>query len=172
MSGPAHRIRLRLPNGSELEAEGSPEFVAGERREFLSLQRPPQGAASGPGSLPEAVAPAWDTLVENRSGNLQLRAKLHGDKTEKDACLVLLAAADVLLRTAKPTAAQLARWLRVSGYPVSRVDRALREAVEHGEILASGSRRARRYELSGPGRVKAILLAHQLAGLIGASAGS
>lgn len=164
MSVGSHRIRLRLPNGSELEAEGTPEFVAGERREFLALQRPAPGSPA-PG-VPGAAPPAWEAIVESRAGLLQLRAKLR-DKTEKDACLVLLAAANALLRVAKPTAAQLARWLRASGYPVSRVDRALREAVEQGEILASGSRRARRYELSAPGRVKAALLAYQLGSLIG-----
>src|SRR5205823_5652288 len=101
-------------------------------------------------------------LTETRAGGLQLRAKPHG-RTEKEACLLLLAAAQKVLNTAKPTAAQLARWLRASGYPITRVDRIMAQALERGEILASGSRRARRYELTGTGRAKAFLLAEELA---------
>ena len=64
---------------------------------------------------------------------------------------------------------KLAKWLRISGYPVQRMDRALQEAIAQGEILSSGSRRARRYELTGPGRIKAYLLAHQLTTIVGAA---
>ncbi len=163
-----HRLKLRLPNGAEMEAEGTPEFVAGERREFTAMLSPRQ-AGSGPVS-PDAAGsplePAWDEIIETRGGDIQLRAKLGGDKTERDACIVLIAASRSLLRTPKPTAAQIARWLRMSGYPISRVDRAISAAITKGEILASGARRARRYELSGPGLAKAFSLAHQLRRMI------
>ena len=163
----SHRLRLKLPNGAELEAEGSPEFVAGERREFIALQT--GGAAPGPAGVPGLnlpPLPVWEEVAEIRDSDLQLRAKLGGDRGVREACLVLLAAAAALLRTPKPTAAQLARWLRASGYPVARVDRAIQDALSKGDILASGSRRARRYELSAPGRLKAFLLASQLHSLI------
>ena len=162
-----HKLRLKLPSGAELEAEGSPEFVIQERREFLTLQgaRPAQegGLAGNPplGKDKEALI-EWETIIDAKRDAIQLRSKLRGEKTEKDACLVLLAASQILLRNPKPTSSQLAKWLRASGYPIARVDRALQEALDQGEILASGSRRARRYELSGPGRVKAMLLAVRL----------
>ncbi|HAH06605.1 MAG TPA: hypothetical protein DCM05_08780 [Elusimicrobia bacterium] len=163
----AHRLHLKLPNGAELEAEGPLDFVTGERREFISLQggRPP--AAEG-GIPPSRTAPeegplvAWETILEAKGDSIQLRSKLRGERTEKDACLVLLAASQIILRNPKPTSSQLAKWLRASGYPISRVDRLLQEALDQGEILASGSRRARRYELSGPGRVKALILAARM----------
>ncbi len=162
-NGPQHRLRLRFPDGTELEAEGTPEFIAAERREFASLRAPAPAAA---GELERPLEPAWDGITETRSGGLQLRAKLGGDGTEQDACLVLIAAARSVLRTPKPTAAQLARWLRASGYPVARVDRAIQQVIDRGEVLASGSRRARRYELSSPGLAKAFRLGHQLHTLI------
>ena len=87
-------------------------------------------------------------------------------KGRKDACLVLVAAAEKLLNLPKPTAAQLAKWLRASGYPILRVDRALQDGVQKGEILSSGSRRARRYELTAPGRLKACLLASRMTATI------
>ena len=43
---------------------------------------------------------------------------------------------------------------------------ALQAAVTQGHILSSGSRRARRYELTAPGRLKAYLLANQLTAAI------
>jgi len=163
-----HRIRLRLPSGAEIEAEGSAEFVAGERREFMTAQSGGgpspaslQLALGGPGGAEHALVD-WEAILATRGNTLQLRTKLRGEKTEKDATLLLLAAAQALLRIQKPTSTQMARWLRASGYPIARVDRVIQEGLEKGEILASGSRRARRYELSGPGKVKAILLAANL----------
>ena len=33
----AHKLRIKLPTGAELDAEGSPEFIASERKEFMLL---------------------------------------------------------------------------------------------------------------------------------------
>ncbi|MBI5200205.1 MAG: hypothetical protein HY925_01350 [Elusimicrobia bacterium] len=157
-------MRLKLASGAELEAEGSPEFVESERRAFLEEARP---KASGKNQESGYDAPEWEQLLDTKSGALQLRAKPHG-RSEKDACLILLAGAAALLNIAKPTAAQLAKWLRASGYPIGRIDRVLADALTKGELLASGSRRARRYELTGPGRAKAFLLAADRSKTIGA----
>lgn len=181
-----HKIRLRLPDGAEFEAEGSPEFVSEELRDFVAMQRrektgarlpePPKGARA---AVPETAAAAasrdhqpgapripWESIIESSGAGIRLRAKLGGGRNENDACLVLLAASQVVLKENKPTAGRLARWLRASGYPISRVDRVIQQGISQGEVLASGSRRARRYELSGPGKAKACLLALQLGELI------
>lgn len=157
-----HRLRLRLPDGAEFEAEGTAEFISAERLEFLGgrITRTGSAAAGEPAGAPE---PAWERLIEAKGPVLQLRTKLPGEGAEREACLILLAAARGILRQAKPTSAQLARWLRASGYPIGRVDRVIQDAVSQGEILASGTRRARRYELSGPGLAKGWRLAHRLA---------
>lgn len=171
------RVRLRWPSGAEFEAAGSAEFVAKESKDFLlRLQAGAAGegeggeaGAAGPQTQPEGRQKrlgepqiGWDEIAELHGRTLQLRAKLEAGKTERDACLVLMACAQKKLQEAKPTATQLAKWLRRSGYPVGRMDRALQDAVAQGEILASGSRRARRYELTSSGRLKALLLAESL----------
>lgn len=156
------RLRLKLATGAELEAEGSPEFVEGERRAFLEETRPKTAQSPAAGDDAGYQAPDWGQLLDHKAGAVVLRAKPHG-RNEKEACLILLAGAAALLNIAKPTAAQLAKWLRASGYPIGRIDRALADALTKGEILASGSRRARRYELTGPGRARAFLLAEELA---------
>ena len=170
---PACRLRLRLPNGSELEAEGDPEFVREARRQFLDGAGAGERSRDSPSSRPEngrgepqEPRIEWAAIVEIRGNALQLRAKLPAGRAQRDACLLLLAASQRLLSQAKPTATQLAKWLRTSGYPVLRMDRALRDAVSQGEILSSGSRRSRRYELTGSGRIKATLLAEELSRLV------
>lgn len=159
----AHRIRLKLPNGAELEAEGDAEFVRQERAEFLIRQTPLSPAAGGPEAPQREPRVDWNAVVEAKNGGLLLRGKIPGgDKSGRDACLVLLLGADRLLSLPKPTATMLAKWLRASGYPVGRMDRTLQDAIAQGELLSSGSRRSRRYELTAPGKIRALLLAEQL----------
>ncbi len=167
------RLRLKLPDGAEFEAEGTPDFVRSERQEFLAGLQPKSEISKTPQTPTRTIQEptiAWETIIEHKGHGIHLRAKLAGDRPLKDACLVLLAASQKLLNQPKPTAAQLAKWLRVSGYPVQRMDRALQEGITNGELLASGSRRARRYEPTNPGRIKAFLLAHQLATSISGAA--
>ncbi|NNN06711.1 MAG: hypothetical protein HKL90_12490 [Elusimicrobia bacterium] len=157
----AHRVRLKLPNGAELEAEGDADFVRREREEFLLRQTPPApSSGEAPGREPRVD---WNAVVEARGGGLLLRGKIpEGDKAGRDACLVLLIASDKLLSLPKPTAAMLAKWLRAAGYPVGRMDRTLQDAIAQGELLSSGSRRSRRYELTASGKIRALLLAERL----------
>ena len=156
-----HRVRLKLPNGAELEVEGDAEFVRAEREEFVLRQTPLAGAAAAEGSRREPRVD-WSAVVTAKSGGLTLRGKIQGgDKVGKDACLVLLMASGALLSQPKPTATMVAKWLRASGYPIGRMDRTMQDAIAQGELLSSGSRRARRYELTAAGKIKALLLAEQ-----------
>lgn len=156
-----HRVRLKLPNGAELEVEGDAEFVRQEREEFVLRQTPiASPAGEGPQREPRVD---WNAVVLAKSGGLTLRGKIQGgDKAGKDACLVLLMASERLLSQPKPTATMVAKWLRASGYPIGRMDRTLQDAISQGELLSSGSRRSRRYELTATGKIKALLLAEQL----------
>jgi hypothetical protein len=156
-----HRVRLRLPNGAELEAEGEAEFVRQERAEFLLRQTPAPGAAAADGAREPRVD--WNAVAEARKGGLTLRGKIPGgDAAGRDACLVLLLASERLLSLPKPTATMVAKWLRVSGHPIGRMDRTLQDAIAQGDLLSSGSRRSRRYELTAAGKLKALLLAERL----------
>ena len=160
-----HRVRLKLPSGAELEAEGDADFVRQERADFILRQTPIAAAgAQEPGREPRVN---WDAGVEARAGGLTLRGKIPGgDKGGKDACLVLIMAAERLLSLPKPTATMLAKWLRTSGYPVGRMDRTLQDAISQGELLSSGSRRSRRYELTATGKIKALLLSEQATAVV------
>ena len=162
----AHRVHLKLPNGAELEVEGDAEFVRREREEFL-LRQTPLAASGGPAEPGREPRADWNAVVEAKGGGLLLRGKIPGgDKGGRDASLVLLLASEKLLNQPKPTAAMLAKWLRASGYPIGRMDRTLQDAMTQGELLSSGSRRSRRYELTAPGKIKALLLAERLTAVV------
>ena len=74
----AHRLRLRLPDGAEFEAEGSAEFVATERREFLG-GRASKAAGAAAADLEAPPEPTWERLIEAKGPVLQLRTKLPGE---------------------------------------------------------------------------------------------
>lgn len=157
MSEAACRIRLKLPSGAEIEAEGGEEFVKSEAQRLLAILETPAARAQ-----PDASRAVWNEVAEPHPKGLVLRSKA-SPGMEQDACLLLLGAARALLSQTKPTATQLASWLRLSGTPVKRMDRILNEAVRKGDILASGARRSRRYELTAAGVRRANLQAVQLA---------
>lgn len=159
-----HRLRLKLTNGAELEAEGDAEFVRQEREEFLLRQTPAPGPAGTQNEGPRAEPRVeWNAVVEAKKGGVTLRGKLPGgDQEGREACLVLILASERLLSQPRPTATLLAKWLRASGYPLGRLDRVLQDAVSQGDLLSSGSRRSRRYELTSPGKIRAMLLAERM----------
>jgi hypothetical protein len=163
-----HRLRLKLSSGAELEAEGDADFVRQERAEFLMINAAIPAAGAGAAGRTAEPRIDWGATVELKPrGGLCLRAKLPGDASSGvEACLVLIMASELLLRQSRPTAAMLAKWLRISGYPVGRVDRLISPAIERGELLSSGSRRSRRYELTATGKMRALLLAETLSGVI------
>jgi len=165
---PNLRLRIKLPGGAEFEAEGPRSFIAEEKDVFLAEVREASAAGAEP-ARSRAGAPniSWEAVIERRGDRqIQLRGKLKAEHSEKEACLVLLAAAEKLLNEPKPRATLLAKWLRGSGYAILRIDRAIQEGLSQGQIIASGAKRARRYELTGPGKIKAYLLAHELSATI------
>lgn len=154
---PPCRIRLRLPSGAELETEGAADFVRRESERLLGIigHSPAAAALAAAPASPESL---WKEVAEPQSGGLALKAKPASASLE-EVCILLLGAAKTLVGQDKPTATQLARWLRQSGCPFKRLDRVLAEPVRKAEVLAYGFKRSRRYELTPAGQSKASLLA-------------
>ena len=167
---PAKKLRLRFPNGFEFEALGPEEFIKEQIQRFLGQQNNNSTTATGPET--ESGNPAkiqWEKIAEKSQNDLLLRNKLENLGQAAEACLVLMAASKNLANNPRPSALELARWLRRSGYPIDRIDRIIKNAVKIGDILISGSRRGRKYELSPSGRLKALLIAEKLSQRIGAN---
>ncbi|MBI4054826.1 MAG: hypothetical protein HY402_01685 [Elusimicrobia bacterium] len=167
------RLKLKLPSGAEIELEGPEEFIRQERECFTknfsasahwaSAQRTTGSEAQK--DLP-GEDPLWHKAIQEGGKGIALRGKLPKEYGVSDASLVLLGGSGTILKNNQPTAFQLAKWLRTSGYPVQRIDRILQKTVQKGEILASGSRRGRRYELTLSGKNKALDLARTLSQLL------
>lgn len=171
------KIRFRLPNGEEFEAEGPREFIEDQRNYFLTLIGTPSPAnftntdvLSKPPvtqlhNIKEKASPHtelffWEQIFKIEDTLLVLRRKAKLDAA--DLALLLLAGARVLLQKSTYSALELAKSFKACGGTQGRLDRLLLGEVQSGRILAHGSKRGRTYQLSEEGFARAFALAEKL----------
>lgn len=175
---PPFKIRFRLPNGEEFEAEGTREFIETQRNYFLTLieqQHPARNVAaitpvtqhtpSVPAVLPNNFAHSdqylWEHLLREEEGTLILRKK--NKVPILQATFLILAGARVLLHKDSYSALELAKSLKASNLDISgRLDRILAAELKSGHIIAQGSKRSRTYSLSNTGFANAFVQAQKL----------
>jgi len=92
-----------------------------------------------------------------------------GSERFEAAAMVLLAGYDQS-GDVPITGSRLLKSMKLTGYNLERVDRALDSLEQRGLILTEGVRRGRRYRLSESGRAEARKLAQELASLTGTGA--
>ncbi|MBR2081412.1 MAG: hypothetical protein IJ876_00105 [Elusimicrobiaceae bacterium] len=168
------KVRFRLPNGEEFEAEGPQSFIDQERERFLSLighakitnqpvTRTPNVANVGPVPVIPTTHTElylWEHLLKEDGETLILRKK--AKLTPQETTLVLLAGARVLLKKLAYPALELARSLKACGIEEGRLDRLLAGEIQAGRILAEGVKRSRTYKLTEEGFARAFALAEKL----------
>src|SRR5207249_3696858 len=93
-----------------------------------------------------------------------------GSERFEAAAMVLLAGYDQS-GDVPITGSRLLKSMKLTGYNLDRVDRALDTLERKGLILTEGVRRGRRYRLSESGRAEAKKLAQELAAVAGTTAG-
>ena len=108
------KMRIRLPNGEEFEAEGPREFIEAQRNYFLALIGQGKAAAQAlsqsaglaavqPNPAPNTTAPQhteqylWEKLLKEDENTLILRRK--AKLTPQEIATIVLAGARVLLKT-------------------------------------------------------------------------
>lgn len=173
------KMRFRLPNGEEFEAQGTREFIEHERNYFLTLIRQQQKSAQTYNSLPTTPSQNdWENhdLKASRRSDLYLWEKLLKEDEEtlilrkktklplQELCLILLAGARVLLKRQEYSALELAHSLKACGGQGGRLDRLLAPEIQAGRLTAQGAKRSRTYSLSQEGFAKAFVLAEKLVG--------
>ncbi len=89
-----------------------------------------------------------------------------GSERFESAAMVLLGGYD-LSGDVPVTGSRLLKSLKLTGYTLERVDRALESLERQGLILTEGVRRGRRYRLSESGRTEARKLAQELSTIAG-----
>ncbi len=160
------KIRFRLPNGEEFEAQGPREFIERERNYFLALIRQPGKPATPPTVPPAAATPPhtelylWEKLLKEDGGTLSLRRK--AKLPPQEVAALLLAGARVLLKQPAYPALELARSLKACAIAAGRLDRLLASEIQAGRIVGEGSKRSRTYKLTDEGFTKAFVLAEKL----------
>ncbi len=164
------KIRFRLPNGEEFEAEGTREFIERERNYFLNLigqqQVPNQSQNSDTLFQANKISELhmWEQLLRQDGETLIFRKRTK--LTVPEAAILLIAGAKVLLNKEAYSALELAKSLKACGIQGGRLDRALTPELLAGRLIATGSKRGRSYNLSNEGSAKAFMLAERLQKLV------
>ena len=172
------KIRFRLPNGEEFEAQGTREFIEHERNYFLALigqgkaaaqalaQSSGLAAAPPRATFPNTNTPQhteqylWEKLLKEDENTLILRRK--AKLTPQEVAAIVLAGARVLLKTPAYPALELARSLKACGIEGGRLDRLLAGEIQAGRIVGEGTKRSRTYKLTPQGLARAFVLAEKL----------
>ncbi len=171
------KIRFRLPNGEEFEAEGTREFIEHERNYFLALIGQGKAAAQAlsqsagliavrPQPAPNTAAPQhteqylWEKLLKEDGETLILRRKTK--LTPQEVAAIVLAGARVLLKKPAYPALELARSLKACGIEGGRLDRLLAGEIQAGRMVGEGIKRNRTYQLTPQGLARAFVLAEKL----------
>lgn len=160
------KMRFRLPNGEEFEAEGPREFIESQRNYFLALIGQPSESQSR-SINPSYSSPkehterySWEQLLREDGEILILRRKAKLSVT--DIASILIAGARVLFGKEGYSALELAKSLKASGIKGGRLDRVLAPEIQSGRLIAQGSKRSRIYRLSEEGFTRAFVVAEKL----------
>lgn len=178
------KIRFRLLNGEEFEAEGSQSFIEQQRNYFLTLigkegnlsvvsAAPVTGAqpAIAPAILPpmpitqrpDELSPIrlWERILREE-GNVVAFRKRH-KLSPQEAVILILAGARVLLHKQSCSALEVSRALKLSNINANgRLDRLLAGEIQQGYLSSEGAKRSRVYSLTDRGVARAFVLAEKL----------
>ena len=181
------KIRFRLPNGEEFEAEGSQAFIEQQRDYFLTLIGKGGNLSILPAitenTVPPTIAPAvhspvikssqsddlspvrlWERILREE-GNVVVFRKRH-KLSPQEAVLLILAGARVLLQKQSCSALEVSRALKLSNLPLNtRLDRMLAGEIQQGYLTSEGSKRSRIYSLTESGAARAFVLAEKLSNI-------
>ncbi|MBP5429561.1 MAG: hypothetical protein J6Y25_01545 [Elusimicrobiaceae bacterium] len=175
------KMRFKLPNGEEFEAQGPQEFIEAQRNYFLALigqqtltapsSRLPNTPSQSDRPVPHFFAAAnsraaqvspWERLFRVQEHTLVLRRK--AKISPQDTAILILAAARDIFKQSAYSALELSRSLKALGIEGGRLDRLLVGEIQAGRMTAQGSKRGRTYQLSNEGLAHAFVLAHKLLG--------
>jgi len=175
------KIRFRLPNGEEFEAEGSQSFIEQQRNYFLALigrggnisitpATPvpqsilaPKATPIFTSSQPDDLSPIrlWERILREE-GNIVVFRKRH-KLSLQEAVTLILAGARVLLHKQNCSALEVSRALKLSNIHANgRLDRLLAGEIEQGYLSSEGAKRSRVYSLTDRGVARAFVLAEKL----------
>lgn len=182
------RLKIKLPSGSEFEAEGSRDFVLSERERFLehsateqdsigshkqtntasSMHKPPEYPPTAieplnlmPPKSIEKAGEVWQKIAIIKDNIVILKVK-HPQIAAQEAALTIAGATRAICDIQPIPALTLSKSLRKSGYITGRLDRLLGHEIAAGRMMPVGTKRNRAYHLSDKGLARAYILAEKL----------
>jgi|GEM_PF-3988120 len=175
------KLRIRMSDGQEFEAVGTPEFINDEKSKFLGQMTPNaniQPAIRPFAPLPQTAQPVIpipepSKMPYNELGDMWLCLGMEngipyirqpGDLPMTDAALLIIKAAG---KDMAALALTITNGLRRSGYQPQRLDRMLQDEIKVGRLLADGTKRGRTYKLTELGQARAHMLIQKLSGKLG-----
>ncbi|MCX5783867.1 MAG: hypothetical protein NTW04_05465 [Elusimicrobia bacterium] len=145
------RLKIKFASGEEFEAEGNAQFVTSEKNRFFERIHPSQEPA------PKINSAVWKNISTVSNGVIYLKTKRQGFGAGAAALMIIAAAkaggAENL------SALNLAKSLKKSGYQPQRIDRVLSSEVKNGDIIHTGAKRSRAYQITPKGMAKAFSMA-------------
>ena len=177
------KIRFRLPNGEEFEAEGSQSFIEQQRNYFLTLigkgesislistlpveKQPtlstPPATRTPTTTHPDDLSPVrlWERILREE-GNVVVFRKRH-KLSLQESVILILAGARVLLQKQQCSALEVSRALKLSNININgRLDRLLAGEIQQGYLSSEGAKRSRIYSLTDKGVARAFVLTEKL----------
>lgn len=143
------RIRIRYPDGFEVEIEGDKDFVIQEKENILKeiKQKTTEQIQY------EDMKTSLSRIIDFKENIPYLKIKLP-DLDEKMAMLILLTSYLKILSIENVEALDLSKSLKLSGYMVKRIDQIAKNLIKDGSVTAFGTKRNRSYSLTPKGIAK------------------
>ena|GEM_PF-3699240 len=145
-----YRIKIRYPEGTELEIEGSEKFIIEQKKEILKEF----------GKMPNTITETQD-LEKSMRKIIDFKDNMPYIKTRfldldiKMAILIILTAYKVIQKIFSISAIELSKSIKISGYAPKRIDREAISLIKDSSIRAEGTKRNRKYTLTDIGFTKA-----------------
>lgn len=151
------RIRIRFPDGFELEIEGNEEFVRAQQYELLSIRSAKNIERKTTTEIKDRdISDTLSRIIDYRDNIPFIKLKIP-ELDPKMAMLIIILAYEKLLDIKNVPALNIARSMRLSGYQPKRIDLLAVSLINDGSLLATGTKRTRHYTLTEKGKAKATV---------------
>jgi hypothetical protein len=152
------RIKIKYPNGFEIEIEGSKDFVLKQKNELLS-----EASLSKEENLEKILTrkKSIEKLIDIQNNIPYIKIRVP-DLDIQLATLILLTAYKDLYNEDSVSAITLSKSLKLSGYIPKRIDRALTGLIKEKKIISIGTKRKRIYKITDKGLTTSSIKIHNL----------
>lgn len=145
------RLKIKYPDGSEIEIEGTKEFIDEEKTKLLEIL-----GKKEPDITEKTFKDTILNIIDFKSDIAYIKTR-NPDLDIQSASLILILSYCTIQDIEKVSAIKLSKSLKISGYSPKRLDRILISMIKEKTIISYGTKRNREYSLTEKGRTKAII---------------